>query len=101
MPNAALIDLSNIQRATDDETTATRDNDAGPKDPRVYAKLRQRLAVARGKLPPLYRDAVYDPFVGTLDRLGAAGFKGTLARDPENEGTGRMMLDIAQAILQQ
>lgn len=98
---ATVPDFSNLKRATDDVLLAANDTDAGPADERDFAKLRTRLTTARLKLPPLYRDAVYDPFVAELDRLGDAGYKEVLASDPNNESSGRLMLDIAQAILQQ
>jgi len=43
---------------------------------------------------------VYAPFVRTLDEIGARGFKELLSEDPERAGAARLMLDIAQAILQ-
>ena len=94
-------DFSNLKRATDDVAVAANDTDAGPADEHNFAKLQARLVAARLKLPPLYRDAVYDPFVAELNRLGVAGFKHVIASDPNNESTAGMMFDIAQAILQQ
>lgn len=94
-------DFSNLQRAIDDVAAAARSADAGPPDPRNYTTLRQRLARARLRLPPLYRDTVYDPFVATLTRLGQRGFDAVLARDPQGQQEARLLFDIAQAILQQ
>lgn len=42
----------------------------------------------------------FDPFVATLDDLGESGFIQILIQDPTREGTARLMLDIAQALLQ-
>jgi hypothetical protein len=63
--------------------------------------LRGRLEAVRDKMPPLYMDSVYKPFVSTLDQLGPSGFTQILMNDPDREGTALVMLDIAQAILQQ
>jgi hypothetical protein len=59
-----------------------------------------RLEVAREKLPPLYREEVFTPFLTKLNELGPSGFSELLTRDPAREGVAGLMLDIAQAILQ-
>lgn len=72
-----------------------------PPDPASFSVLRQRLAAAIPKLQPQYRTAVGEPLVKLLDRLGASGYASLLARDPDREGTAGMLLDVAQAVLQQ
>jgi hypothetical protein len=42
----------------------------------------------------------FDPFVAKLDDLGENQFNQILIQDPNREGTGGLMLDIAQALLQ-
>jgi hypothetical protein len=94
-------DFSKLQAAIDDVAAAARNPDRGPADPQSYATLQSRLAAARTRLPPLYRDTVFDPYVATLTRLGKRGFDAVLARDPERRQEARLLFDIAQAILQQ
>jgi hypothetical protein len=94
-------DFSQLGRATADVAAAAADNDAGPADPRDYNELRARLVPARMRLPPLYRDTVYDPYLATLEQLGDSGFRAVLQRDPDRQREAGLMLDIAQAILQQ
>ncbi|WP_242371265.1 hypothetical protein [Anaeromyxobacter sp. SG26] len=72
----------------------------GPPDPTTFASLRARLERAAAKLPPSYRREVADPLLRSLERLGARGFARVLAEDPEREGAARLLLDVAQAVLQ-
>lgn len=51
-------------------------------------------------MPPLYLDAVFTPFVRTLDQIGEDGFNQILINYPTREGTAGLLIDIAQAILQ-
>lgn len=92
--------LSNLAACTEDARVAALARDDGPPDPADFKTLRTRLDASRTSLPPLYLRAVYEPFVRTLDGLGAAGFKQVLDEDPDREGAARLMFDIAQAILQ-
>jgi hypothetical protein len=94
------IDLSRMPACVEDSRRAWLDDDAGPAEPVGYANLLTRLAAARGKLPPLYRSAAADPFIASLKDLGAEKFAQLLAKDPQRERTAGLMLDIAQAILQ-
>jgi hypothetical protein len=59
-----------------------------------------RLEVARLKLPPLYRDTVFAPYVKKLNDLGQTKFSKILVNDPTRERLGGLMMDIAHAILQ-
>jgi len=96
----SMIDLSRLPACVEDSRRAWLDHDSGPPEPTDYADLTRRLAAARDKLPPLYRTTAADPFIAAIDDLGAAKFAQMLATDPKRERTAGMMLDIAQAILQ-
>lgn len=92
--------ITNLANCIEDVRRAVIEGDAGPGDPTNYHQLRARLFAVRNTLPPLYRATVYDPYVRTLDDLGEWGFTTILLRDPHGQGLGGLMLDIAQAILQ-
>ena len=94
------IDLSRLSACVEDARRAWLDRDAGPADPADYADLLARLAAARDKLPPLYRTTAADPYIAAVKGLGATKFGALLAADPRRERTAGLMLDIAQAILQ-
>ena len=96
----SAIDLSGLSGCVEDARRAWLDDDPGPPEPAEYARLRTRLAAARDKLPPLYRTTAADPFVAALEKLGPEKFARVLAADPQRQGTAGLMLDIAQAILQ-
>jgi hypothetical protein len=72
----------------------------GPPDPTAFAALRARLERAKGALPPDQRSAVAEPLLRQLDALGPKGFARVLAEDPGREGPARLLLDLAQAVLQ-
>ncbi|MFY0543550.1 hypothetical protein [Brevibacillus sp. H7] len=93
-------DLSNLQECVEEVKIAALEKSSGPEDPTDFHLLRGRLEAARAKLPPLYREAVYQPYVQKLDELGEEGFQQILRRDPGRQGMALLMLDIAQAILQ-
>lgn len=93
-------DVSNLAQCVDDARLAALDGDSGPAEPSGYPQLLGRLEAARETLPPLYHDTVFVPFVNTLQRIGQSGYTRLLMRDPQREGTAGLMLDIAQAILQ-
>ena len=96
----AKINLSNLPACVEDSRLAWLDSDTGPEDPTVYADLVARLVVARAKLPPLYRVNAADPYIAAVKELGADGFAHVLQKDPHREGQAALLLDIAQAILQ-
>lgn len=96
----ASIDLARLPSLVDDARRAWLDRTDGPPDPTGYDDLLKRLAAAREKLPPLYRETTADPYIAALKNLGAARFAEVLAKDPGRERTAGLMLDIAQAILQ-
>jgi len=93
-------DISNLQACVQDAQAAGLDSDPGPEDPVQFSPLRQRLDAVRATFPPLYAQTVVNPFIQTLDELGQDGFTQVLLRDPRRQGEARLMLDIAQAILQ-
>ncbi len=96
----ARTNLANLAACVDDARAAALDTDAGPKDPADFANLEGRLPASRDKLPPLYREKVFDPFARTLKELGTSGFRQVLASDPDVEGEALVLFDVAQAILQ-
>ncbi|PGU09711.1 hypothetical protein COD22_31340, partial [Bacillus thuringiensis] len=89
-----------LKNCIEDVRKAALTNIDGPEDPTNYHELRGRLETLRDKLPPLYRDTMYKPFIKKLDELGQEGFTRILLRDPKREKKAGLMLDIAQAILQ-
>jgi len=93
-------DISNLPNCIEDVKKAIMDGDNGPEDPIDYYELRGRLETARRKLPPLYLETVYEPFIKALDKLGQTGFTRILLSDPTKEHAAGLMLDIAHAILQ-
>jgi len=94
------IDIKNLQNCIEDARQAGVDQDPGPPDPLQFDALRGRLQGARPKIPSLYLDAVFTPYVQTLDELGENKFNQILFKDPSHESTAGLMLDIAQSILQ-
>jgi hypothetical protein len=101
-PTAAALPptLATLPACVEEARAAALAREDGPLDPSDFKTLRTRLEAARKRMPPLYAKAVFEPFVATLDGLGATGFKRVLGEDPDREGAARLMLDIAQAILQ-
>jgi hypothetical protein len=94
------INLSQMAACVEESRVAWLDADKGPPEPTHYAELIAALEVARMKLPPLYRTAAAEPFLAAIKDLGAAKFAQVLSRDPKRESTAGLMIDIAQAILQ-
>lgn len=94
------LDISNLANCVEEVRLAALDSDSGPKDPLDYSELRGRLEACRDRIPPLYRETVFDPYVQAIERLGQNGFNKVLLRDPERSGQAGLMLDIAHAILQ-
>jgi hypothetical protein len=92
--------LAGLPACVEDTQLAALAGGDGPADPLAFAALRARLARAEASLPAPYRKAVVDPVLRRLDRLGAAGFARLLAEDPAREGEARLLLDVAQAVLQ-
>jgi hypothetical protein len=92
--------LSHIAHCVADASLAIRDRDPGPPDPTQFDDLMTRLADARRHLAPIYQQGMFEPFVATLSALGETEFARILAADVNNDRAGRLMMDIAQALLQ-
>jgi len=90
----------NLDNCIQDALQAARDSNSGPKYPINFSELQDRLDTCQLKLPPLYRENVFGPYVDTLKRLGEIGFDQILLEDPNKDANACLMLDIAQAILQ-
>jgi len=93
-------DVSNLPACVEDAKLSALDGDTGPDDPDNFHELMGRLEASRLKLPPLYRQTVFNPFVAKFNELGPANFSQILFDDPDRESTGGLMMDIAHAILQ-
>ena len=91
---------NNYKNCYEDIKKAIIIHDFGPEDPTNYSQLRNRLEASKNNLPQLYRDIVFQPFVNKLDQLGEEGFTNMLILDRKREGNSRLLLDIAQAIIQ-
>ncbi len=94
------IDISNLEECIEDVRKAVLSNLQAPEDPTDYDQLRGRLEAVKEKFPARYIKAVVEPFIQILGKLGRRGFIGILLRDRERNNIARLMLDIAQAILQ-
>jgi hypothetical protein len=94
------LSLAGLPACVEDVTAAARRPAESPPDPRQLAALRARLQRAAAALPARYRTAVAAPLLRALDGLGPSGWARLLAEDPEREGQARLLLDLAQAVLQ-
>lgn len=92
--------LAGLAACVEDVSAAAARPVDAPPDPLQHAALRARLARAAAALPAAVRGAVAEPLLAALDRLGAGGFARLLAGDPDREGPARLLLDLAQAVLQ-
>jgi hypothetical protein len=92
--------IDGLPACVEDVRQAGLDGDTGPTDPTEFNQLRGRLETARLKLPPLYREVVFTPYVQTLNELGPTGFNQVLLEDPARERAAGLILDIAHTILQ-
>jgi hypothetical protein len=101
-PAAAIArrPLANMGACVADASAAIRDRDPGPPDPRQFSDLMTRLTRAKSSLAPIYQHGMFEPFVATLTALGDAEFTRILDADVNNDRAGRLMMDIAQALLQ-
>lgn len=90
----------NLDNCIQDALQAALDSNSGPCDPINFGELQVRLDTCLLKLPPLYRENVFGPFIDTLKTFGEDGYDQILWKDPNRDGIARLMLDIAQAILQ-
>lgn len=99
-PPAGAGNLSNLEACVQDVARAFADPDPGPRDLTAFAPLRAALVRAKPNLPHAYQEAVATPLLTTLDRLGPKGLKRLLGADPDRVGSGALLLDAAQAVLQ-
>ena len=90
------ISLANFAAAQQEAMDDFKFSLQGPPDPGSLADLKSRLAAARDKLPPVYRTALYEPYVKFVDKLSPADFSGIVS----NPDTASFFFDFAQAILQ-
>jgi hypothetical protein len=93
--------ITGLADCIEDGRLAALDRDSGPAEPLSYNPLLGRIQAVGRKFPPLYRHTMVTPFLETLRQIGAQAFHDILARDPERQALGGLMMDIAQAILQQ
>ncbi len=94
------LSLAGLAACVEDARAAALARAGGPPDPRSFADLVARLEAAAGELPAAYRDAVADPLLRLLRRLGERGYARVLATDPERVDAAGLLLDAAQAVLQ-
>lgn len=92
--------LDGLTACVDDVAAAVARPLDGPPDASGHAALTARLRRAEATLPAPYRAAVGAPLLDTLGRLGPGGLARLLARDPDRVGEARLLLDLAQAVLQ-
>ncbi len=92
--------LSQLPACVTDSRDAGLDSSPGPAEPDDFAILLTRLDASAAHLPPSYRNQFALPFATTMRQLGAAGFAKVLARDPRREGLASLLMDCAQAVLQ-
>jgi hypothetical protein len=94
------MDISNLSACIENIRKAVLSNLQGPEDPADYGQLRGRLETVKDKIPARYQEKVVEPFIQSLAKLGKSGFTEILLRDPQRNNIARLMLDIAQAVLQ-
>lgn len=98
--STASVPTGNLSACVEEVRVAALDEDPGPPDPTRYGDLLRRLDASRGKMPPVYRQALVDPFKHSLEQLGEHGFVEILLRDPERQREGGLVMDMAHAVLQ-
>ncbi|NTX04628.1 hypothetical protein HUA75_22900 [Myxococcus sp. CA040A] len=83
-----------------DTRDATLKGDPGPSEPASYQELFRRLSAARDTLPACYRDTFYQPLLTKLGELGPMRYAQLLQQDKKRRGAAGLLLDAAQAVLQ-
>lgn len=94
------MDISNLSTCIENIRKAVLSNLQAPEAPTDYDQLRGRLEAVKDKFPARYKETVIEPFIQALVKLGKSGFTEILLRDSQRNNIARLMLDIAQAILQ-
>ncbi len=100
-PRAAdPVPLTGLAACVEDAKAAAQSPRPAPPDPTFFSSLRTRLLLALPRLPTPYRTSVGQPLLARLEALGPGGFARLLATDPARQGNARLLLDVAQAVLQ-
>jgi len=94
------ISLAGLGACVEEARRAALSPQTSPPDPTFFTSLRARLEKACARLPEAYRSAVGQPLLRALDGMGPGGFARVLAMDPARTGAARLLLDVAQAVLQ-
>ena len=94
------VSLAGLAACVEDAREAALSERSSPPDPTFFSSLRDRLGKAIERLPAAYRGAMGAPLLKALDGMGPGGFARILAMDPGREGSARLLLDLAQAVLQ-
>lgn len=94
------IDISNLKQCIEEVRNRWALRLEGPTPPKDYNNLLTRLENSKNKLPKIYVDAVYKPFLEYLQDIGEQEFESILNQDKNLEELGGVITDIAQAILQ-
>lgn len=95
-----MVDISNLAACVEDVCQAALVKNPGPTDPTNFFSLRERLEASQNKLPPLYQELVFKPYMQALNILGSGQFTLLLMGDPYRAGAAGAWLDVAQTILQ-
>jgi len=90
------VELANFAAAQKEAIDDFKLRLEGPANPASLADLKSRLSGAQDKLPPVYRQALYAPYVALVNTLKDADFAGIV----HNPDTASFFFDFAQAILQ-
>jgi hypothetical protein len=90
-------DLSNIENCMLDAKNSILDTDPGPKYPLDYNELRGRLEVYKNKLPKVYREAFYRPFIHKMDAINEIEYAQILENYSPIAG---ILKDITYTIIQ-
>ena len=90
------ISLANLAAAQQEAIADFKFDLQGPPNSASLSELKNRLGAAKDKLPPVYRTALYAPFLAVVDKLTEADFSSIL----RNPNTASFFFDFAQAILQ-
>ena len=91
------INFVNLVAAQEEAFTNLKIKDNGPANPSSLTRLKQKLAPCGAKLPPIYRQAAFEPFLAVVNSLTTADFA---KLEKPSSNLGFAMFDIAQALIQ-